>query len=153
MTPIFLLLINHPDWLPDWLSFIQINDAVHVPIYLQMMMLELMIDGLKLASVNTPSMLSTPLSVVAGIILGDYTVSSGWFNSEVMLYMAFVAVADYTQPNYELGYALKFMRLILLIMTACFNIIGFVIGCIIVVCFLIFNRTITGRSYIKINKN
>ena len=32
------------------------------------------------------------------------------------------------------------------------NIIGFVIGCIIVACFLIFNRTITGRSYIKINK-
>ncbi len=103
MTPIFLLLINHPDWLPDWLSFIQINDAVHVPIYLQMMMLELMIDGLKLASVNTPSMLSTPLSVVAGIILGDYTVSSGWFNSEIMLYMAFVAVANYTQVSLELG--------------------------------------------------
>ena len=28
--------------------------------------------------------------------------------------MAFVAVANYTQPNFELGYALKFMRLMLL---------------------------------------
>ena len=132
MTPIFLLLINHPDWLPDWLSFIQINDAVHVPIYLQMMMLELMIDGLKLASVNTPSMLSTPLSVVAGIILGDYTVSSGWFNSEIMLYMAFVAVANYTQVSLELGYALKFMRIILLTLTAAFGLWGMIGGTVIV---------------------
>lgn len=103
MTPIFLLLINHPDWLPDWLSFIQINDAVHVPIYLQMMMLELMIDGLKLASVNTPSMLSTPLSVVAGIILGDYTVSSAGLILKSCLYMAFVAVANYTQVSWNWG--------------------------------------------------
>ena len=56
-------------------------------------------------------MLSTPLSVIAGIVMGEFSVQSGWFNSEVMLYMAFVAVANYTQPNFELGYALKFMRL------------------------------------------
>ena len=53
-----------------------------------------------MASVNTPSMLSTPLSVVAAIVFGDYTVQSGWFNSEIMLYMAFVAVANYTQKQY-----------------------------------------------------
>ena len=91
MTPVFLLFIMHPEWLPESLKFIQINDPVNVPIFLQMLILEFAIDGLKLASVNTPNMLSTPLSVVAGIILGDYTVSSGWFNAEIMLYMAFVA--------------------------------------------------------------
>ena len=35
--------------------------------------------------------------------------------------MAFVAVANYTQPNFELGYALKFMRLELLVLTAVFE--------------------------------
>ena len=56
-------------------------------------------------------MLSTPLSIFAGLVLGEFSVNSGWFNSEVMLYMAFVAVANYTQPNFELGYAVKFMRI------------------------------------------
>ena len=139
--------------LPDIFSFVVVQDTVNIALFYQFLILELSIDGLRLAALNTPSMLSTPLSVIAGIVMGEFSVQSGWFNSEVMLYMAFVAVADYTQPNYELGYALKFMRLILLIMTACFNIIGFIIGCIIVACFLIFNRTITGRSYMKINKN
>ena len=71
---------------------------------------------------------------------------SGWFNSEVMLYMAFVAVANYTQPNFELGYALKFMRLALLILTALFNGWGFVMGCVLVVCSICFNKTLSGRD-------
>ena len=148
MTPLFLLLITHSDWLPDWLSFIRINDTINVPIFIQMLILEFAIDGLKLASVNTPNMLSTPLSVIAGIILGDYTVSSGWFNSEIMLYMAFVAVANYTQVSLELGYALKFMRIILICLTAAFNIWGFLGGLVFVAICIVSNRTISGKSYL-----
>lgn len=147
-TPIFLLLIMNPGWIPSWLEFIKINDPINVPIFLQMLILEFAIDGLKLASVNTPNMLSTPLSVVAGIILGDYTVSSGWFNSEIMLYMAFVAVANYTQVSLELGFALKFMRIMLICLTAAFNVWGFAGGLLLVLIFIVSNRTISGKSYI-----
>ena len=66
-------------------------------------------------------MLSTPLSVMAALVLGEFSVESGWFSSEVMLAMAFVAIANYTQANYELGYALKFMRILNLILTQLFG--------------------------------
>lgn len=148
LTPLFLLFITHPQWLPEGMKFIIINDPVNVPIWLQMLILEFAIDGLKLASVNTPNMLSTPLSVVAGIILGDYTVSSGWFNSEIMLYMAFVAVANYTQVSLELGYALKFMRILLICLTAAFGLWGLTGGLLFVVVCIVTNRTISGKSYI-----
>ncbi len=115
--------------------------------------LEMAIDGLRLAALNTPSMLSTPLSVIAGIVMGEFSVKSGWFNSEVMLYMAFVAVANYTQPNFELGYALKFMRLLLLVLTAALNLPGFLIGCIVIICAIAGNRTLSGRNYLHISKN
>ncbi len=85
-----------------------------MPLIWQLLILEFAIDGLRLAAVNTPSMLTTPLSVIAGIVLGEYSVKSGWFNSETMLYMAFVTVANYSQASFELGYALKFMRVIIL---------------------------------------
>ena len=93
-------------------------------------------------------MLTTPLSVIAGIVLGEYSVKSGWFNSETMLYMAFVTVANYSQASFELGYALKFMRMILLILTALFNYWGFAAGVILSVCAVVFNKTIAGKSYI-----
>ena len=148
LSPTFLLLINNPNYIPDWLSFILIEDTINIPIIVQLLLLEFAIDGMRLASLNTPNMLSTPLSVVAGIVLGDFTVSSGWFNSEVMLYMAFVAVANYTQVNFELGYALKFMRIITLIATQLFGISGYIAGIILAVVGLIFNKTFSGKSYL-----
>lgn len=148
LTPIFLILMQNQQWIPPALQFITIKDPINVPIVIQLLMLEFAVDGLRLASLNTPSMLSTPLSVVAAIVLGDYTVSSGWFNSEIMLYMAFVAIANYTQSSFELGYALKFMRIILLILTSLLGIWGFVIGTVITGISIVCNRTISGHSYI-----
>ncbi len=153
LTPVFVLLTMNPQWVPDFFQFILIQDDVNIPIVWQLLLLEICIDGLKLAAVNTPNMLSTPLAVVAGIVLGEHAVSSGWFNSEIMLYMAFVAVANYTQPNFELGYALKFMRIILLILTGLLGTWGFVIGTMLTICSLIFNKTLTGRSYLNVSKN
>ena len=153
MVPLFLLFMQNPAWIPEIFRFVLIEDTVNIPLIFQILILELAIDGLRLAALNTPSMLSTPLSVIAGIVMGEFSVESGWFNSEIMLYMAFVSIANYTQPNFELGYALKFMRLLLLILTAIFNLPGFLTGCLIVVLCIIFNKTLSGRSYLNVKLN
>lgn len=153
MTPLFLLFMQNPGWLPRIFTFVNIQDTQNLPLIIQFLILELAIDGLRLAALNTPNMLTTPLSVIAGIVMGDYAVESGWFNAEIMLYMAFVAIANYTQPNFELGYALKFMRLLLLVLTALFNWAGFVIGSVLVLCFVGFNKTLSGRSYLNVKLN
>ena len=145
ITPVFLLLTMYPEWIPKWLSFIELQEYTNVPLMFQFLILEIAIDGLRLAAVNTPSMLSTPLSIIAGLALGEYAVSSGWFNAESMLYMAFVALANYTQPSYELGYALKFFRIITLILTGFWGIWGLIAGTFCLIIALLTNHTIDGR--------
>lgn len=148
LTPTFLLLMKNPQWIPTGFEFILIRDAINLPILWQFLILELAIDGLKLASVNTPSMLSTPLSVMAALVLGEFSVNSGWFNAEIMLYMAFVAIANYTQSNYELGYALKFMRIINLIATAWFGVWGYLAAVCLLVISIVCNKTVAETSYL-----
>ncbi|RKD30719.1 spore germination protein [Lacrimispora algidixylanolytica] len=148
LTPTWLLFMQNSDMIPSWLQFIKLSEIPQVPLLFQLLIFEFAIDGLRLAAVNTPSMLTTPLSVIAGIVLGEYSVKSGWFNSETMLYMSFVTVANYTQSSFELGYAFKFMRMIMLITTAMFNVWGFVGGVLLTVCAVVFNKTIAGKSYI-----
>ena len=133
---------------PKGFEFVMVQDTVNIPLIWQFLILELAIDGLKLAAVNTPNMLSTPLSVLAALVLGEFSVKSGWFNSEVMLYMSFVAVANYTQNSYELGYALKFMRILNLILTALFGVWGYVAGIAVLVISIVTNRTISDQSYL-----
>lgn len=148
LTPFWLLLLNHPDWVPEWLNFVLVQDEIKVPVLAQLLLLELSIDGLRLAAVNTPTMLSTPLSIVAGIVVGEYAVSSGWFCPEALLYMALVTVATYSQANFEMGYALKFMRIITLVLTAIFGLWGFIGGIVIWVLSVLCNTTISRKSYL-----
>jgi stage V sporulation protein AF len=63
--------------------------------------------------------------------------------------MAFVAIANFSQRNYELGYAFKFLRVILLILTALFNYVGFCLGVILMLTLIATNKTVNGkRSYL-----
>ncbi len=148
IPPLFLLLMQNPDWIPKSFEFIIVNDEINVPLVWQFLILEFAIDGLRLAAVNTPNMLTTPLSVTAGIILGEFSVKSGWFNPEVMLYMAFVAIANYTHPSYELGYAVKFFRIINLILTSIFQVWGFIIGVVLFLAAIASNKMVSGQSYL-----
>lgn len=148
VTPTFLLFMNNREWVPHFLAFTILKEEPNVPLLWQFLILEVAIDGLKLAAINTPNMLSTPLSVMAALVLGEFAVNSGWFSAEVMLYMAFVAIANYTQANYELGYALKFMRMLNLVLTQLFGLIGYLAGIAILVSCLLFNKTVSHKSYL-----
>lgn len=147
LTPFFLLLINNPELIPKSFEFIIIEDDVNVPVFWQFLILELAIDGLKLAAVNTPNMLNTPLSIIAGILLSDCAVQSGWFNNESLLYMAFAAFGTYTMQSFEFGYAVKFFRLMLLVLVQLFHIWGFSAGIIFILIFMFANKTISKESY------
>lgn len=147
LTPTFLLLMMYPQWIPPALEFIKIKENVNVPIVYQLLILEVLIDGLRLAAVNTPNMLSTPFSVLAALVFGEFSVNSGWFNSEVMLYMVFVAIANYTQQSYEFAYAIKFFRILTIILTAVFGVYGYIAGIGILLLTLVNTKTIEGKGY------
>ena len=148
ITPTFLLLMENPQWIPSGFEFIMVKEDMNISLVWQFLILELALDGLRLAAGNTPNMLSTPLSVMAALVLGEFSVNSGWFNSEVMLYMAFVAIANYTQASYELSYAIKFMRILNLILTAIFGIWGYIAAVAILILAIGTNRTVSGKSYV-----
>ena len=66
--------MQNTNWLPEMFSFVALKDTVNIPLVFQLLILELAIDGLRLAAMNTPTMLSTPLSVIAGIVLGEFAI-------------------------------------------------------------------------------
>ena len=98
---------------------------------------------------NTPSSLSGTFGVVGGLILGDFAVQVGWFVPEVIVCMAFVGVANFSQSSYELGYAFKFMRMMLLFLTWLLGLWGYVAGLVLIVVLAAINPTANGkRNYL-----
>lgn len=149
LTPLWYMLLMYGEVLPDWLSFIVPEDHGSLPIIIQLFLTEFVLDGLKLASLNTPNTLSNSLSVVGGLLLGDFAIQVGWLCPDVILYMSFVAIANFTQSSYELGYAFKYIRMLMLFLTALFGIWGFAAGFIIGMILIATNKTINGkRNYL-----
>lgn len=149
ITPTWFLLTLYPELVPEFLRFAMPEESGKLPIFVQLIIVEFVIDALRLASLNTPNMLNNSLSVVGGLILGDFAVEIGWLIPEVIVYMAFVAIANFTQRSYELGYAIKFLRIFLLISTAIFKFWGYCGGLLISLILVATNSTVNGkRNYL-----
>lgn len=148
LIPTWYLLIKNPSIIPPWLEFIKVKEMGSVPIFFQLLIVELIIDCLKQASLNTPASLGGSFSVVSAMILGDFAVTARWFVPEVLLYMAFVAVANFATPSFELGYALKLCRMMMIVLVAALNAIGYALGLITVFVLIATTPTITGQSYL-----
>lgn len=146
--PAWYLITEYHTALPDFLKFMLIEEPNDVPIIAQLLIVEFVIDTLRLASLNTPSALSNSFSVVGALVLGEFAVRSGWFVSEVVLFMAFVAISNFTQPSFELGYAIKLSRTFILILCGLFKIWGFVIGTLIILVVVATTRTLDGHTYL-----
>lgn len=145
ITPLWYLAVEYAERLPSSLAFIVPESPGPLPLILQLFLVELAIDGLKIASMNTPNILSNSLAIVGGLILGDFAVEVGWLCADVILYMAFVAIANFAGQNYELGYAFKFSRLIILTLVYFFGVLGLVLGTVIFCIMVASNKTLGGK--------
>ncbi len=148
LTPLWLLLIQNLQSLPPWLHFIRIAEPNDVAPIVQLLILEIAVDVLRFASVNTPNMMGNSLSIIGALILGDFAIQSGWFVPDTILYMSIVAIASFSQANIELNYAFKFMRIMILILTYFLDVVGFVLGLVITILLIATNKTVSGKGYL-----
>ena len=147
-TPVYLLIMNNQSAVPHFLNFLVAEQTGSLPIFLQFLLLELVVDGLRIASLNTPDTLSNSLGIIGGLLLSEFAVNAGWFIGETVLFMAFVTIASYIQPSFEMGYAMKFERIFILILTEFFNLFGFIAGIIICLTVMAFTKTLSGKCYL-----
>ncbi len=149
IVPLWLLIVMYPDNIPNFLSFIGPKESdFKIPLLLQFLLIEIGLDGLKLASIHTPSSLSTSLGIIGGLLIGEFAVSVGWLIPETILYMAVVAIGQFATPSIEFSYANRISRLFLLISTGIFGIYGFATSFAILFIVLLTTRTIKGYNYL-----
>lgn len=148
LTPIFILIVENPNWLSGGYKFLLPTDVIKVPLYMQFLIMEIAVDGLKIASLNTPSALGTSLSIIGGLILGDYAVKTGWFVPQSIFYMAIVALSSFVQPSIEFSYAIKFSRITLIIFAGLLGFWGFIGAIILNLLIIVTTKTFSGESYL-----
>lgn len=130
------------------LHFLAIAEDYEVPLLMQLLFAEFIVDLIKLTSLNTPPVFSNSFSMIGALVLGDFAVQAHWLVPEVLAYMAFVAIANFAQPSYELGYAFKLLRLMLLLLVGALGWIGLALGVAAILALLVTNKPIAGKGYL-----
>ncbi|RYD02555.1 hypothetical protein N752_24820 [Desulforamulus aquiferis] len=142
LLPLWFLFSVQPDLLPPSLRFIGPSEPGRIPLIVQFVMAELAVDMIRLASVHTPSPLAISTGIIAAILIGDVAITVGLFSAEVVMYTAVAAVASFIIPSYELSWAVRIVRLFLLLATAAFRLPGLIIAMLLVLAYLMRTKSL-----------
>ncbi len=112
-VPIWALSSHYMEW--DYRFFIQI------------LIMELGIEFLRIATVHTPESLSNAMGLIAALLLGEFAIKLGFFSEEILLFCAIGTIGGFATPNYELSLTNKYIKVLMIVSIMFFNIYGFVV--------------------------
>lgn len=147
LMPTWLLFVLHPEYLPDFLNFIGPQEEGNIPIVLQVISGEIGMEFLRLASIHTPTAISSALGIVSAILIGQVAVDVGLFGPEILFYVAIGALGAFVTPSYELGLANKMFKLFIIVGTALLGLWGY-IGTIVVGFIFLATMKSFGKPYL-----
>ena len=141
LPPLWLLAAYQPEWLPEAIDFIGVEELGKVPLGLQFVLANFGIDLVTIASIQIPSSLATSLGLIGALMLGEFSVEVGLFNSETILYMAIAGISNFTIPGFEMAVTVKLLRLGLILAVIYFRSAGLIIGLFLILGLLVFSKS------------
>ena len=126
LVPIWMLTLNNDNFASD--IFVKVTSNNNIPILIQILLVELTIEVLRIATIHTPNQLSSAMGLIATLILGQMGVEIGWFASEVLLFCSISAIGGFATPSYELSLANKIVKIFFILMVGIFSGSGFIIA-------------------------
>lgn len=134
LVPIWMLTLNNDNFISN--IFVKIDNPSNIPILVQILLVELTIEILRIATIHTPNQLSSAMGLIATLILGQMAVEIGWFASEVLLFCSISAIGGFATPSYELSLANKMVKVAMILMVGFLGGSGFIISAYLFIMFL-----------------
>lgn len=120
--------VHHPELLTEslMLKIAQDEAATPFPVLAETLLLYFLYEVLRESGLRAPKSLSTTVSIVGGLVIGDTAVSAGLVSAPSLLVVALTAIAGYTVPR--LYDPLSLLRLGFLLAGGLFGIFGVMLG-------------------------
>lgn len=127
-------------------SIFEVNND-RFTILVQLLLMELGIELIRMASIHTPNALSTSMGLIAGVIIGEMAINMEILSPQIVLLGSISAIGSYITPSYELSLANKIIKILIIILVYLFNVYGLIFGLIFLFIYL-YNQKSFSRSYL-----
>ena len=112
-------------------------EGASLGIFTQSLIASVILEIFRIAIVHTPSPLSSAISLVSAIILGQVSMDLGVFSPEILLFVCIASICGFANPSYELSLVNKFVQIILIIIVWIFGVKGYVLSILFLFIYLV----------------
>ena len=148
LVPLWLCYVNKGYFTNSFLDSVMNINYSKQNILVQLILSEFSIELVRMASIHTPDSLSTSMGLIVGIILGGIGVELGIVSQTIVFLGALSAIGTYITPSYELALVNKIIKLIFILVSYYFDIIGLVVMISLIFIYLLSLKSF-GESYLK----
>ncbi|WP_034327577.1 spore germination protein [Alkaliphilus transvaalensis] len=100
---------------------------VPFPPVIEAFLMEGTIELLREASVRLPSRIGQTIGIVGALVIGDAAVRAGIISPIMVIVVAITAIGSYILPHFSTSYAIRFIRIPMILMAATFGAFGIII--------------------------
>jgi len=125
---------NHDSVTTDLLlNFLSQRSTVPYPALVEAFIMTISFEILRESDMRMASTMGTAVSILGGLVLGDAAVSAGIISPIMIIVVAISAISGLVFTSIELTSAIRFWRIILMILAASLGIYGIFLGLILLV--------------------
>lgn len=124
------ILTYHPEIVPPQLlsSILSARDGVPFPVLMEALVMEVIFEGLREASIRMPRSIGSAISIVGALVIGESAVQAGIISSPAVIVVAGTAIASFTIPSVSLSGAIRILRFGMLFLASLLGLYGIMIG-------------------------
>ncbi len=113
LPAMYVAIVSYnPGMLPTSLaiSIAELRARTPYPAFMEVIIMEVILEIFQEAVVRLPQKVAPAASIVGGFVIGTTIVQAGLVNALLVVATAGTAIASYTMPSYNLGLALRWLR-------------------------------------------
>ncbi|MBW7473883.1 spore germination protein [Paenibacillus oenotherae] len=129
----------HPEMLPYNLliSIASSRDIVPFPAIVEAYIMEVSFELMREAGQRIPTVIGQTISIVGAIVIGDAAVQAGIVSAPMLIIVALTGISSFVVPHFSMTLTVRFLRFVLLCVSAMFGLLGLLIGIILIVIHLV----------------
>lgn len=100
---------------------------VPFPPVVEAFLIEFVIEMIREASIRLPSFITSSISIVGGLVIGQAAVQAGIVSNLMIILIAASSIAGFAIPTYDMGISLRIVKYIVMVSSSVFGIVGVII--------------------------
>lgn len=131
---LYVAIVSYnPGLLPVDMLLLSAANRANVPFsaVIEVIIMEFFIELLREASIRLPGSISSAMSIVGGIIVGDAAIRAGLVSPLLIIIVGLTSLTTFVIPSYELASSMRLVKYFLLICSAVLGVFGLTVGFVI----------------------